>query len=100
MQLPPRGHTADLSEEPVAPSQLLLGSIFDVREALLHDQWQANEHFDIVLDQRVGGNSKSLIDQRFPKEALIYSEMQLSLFYKSMIYLPSFDEISNKSALP
>ena len=40
MQLAPRRHAVDLSEEAVAPRQLLLGGVFEVGKALLHDRWQ------------------------------------------------------------
>ena len=39
MELPLPGHTVGFSEKPIVPSQLLIGSIFEVGEALLHDQW-------------------------------------------------------------
>lgn len=40
MQLTPRGHAVDLSEEAVAPRQLLLGGVFKVGKALLRGRWR------------------------------------------------------------
>lgn len=41
MQLAPRRDAVDLSEETVASRELFLGGVFEVREALLHDRWRA-----------------------------------------------------------
>ena len=40
MQLAPQRYAVDLSEEPVAPRQLLLRSIFKLEKALLHGRWR------------------------------------------------------------
>ena len=40
MQLAPRGHAIDLGQEAVALRQLLLGGVFKVGKARLHDRWR------------------------------------------------------------
>ena len=40
VQFAPRRHAVDLGQEAVAPRQLLLGGVFEVGKALLHDRWQ------------------------------------------------------------
>lgn len=41
VQFAPRRDVVDPSEESVSPRELFLGVVFEVREALLHHQWQA-----------------------------------------------------------
>ena len=66
MQLRPRGHLIDLCKKAVAPRQLFLGSVFEVRKALLHDRLNGGGHTNIVSGLARGRNRSGRINQRFP----------------------------------
>lgn len=67
VQLAPRRGAVDLGEEPVTSRQLLLGGVFEVGEASLHDRQGSDELAGIVSGCGQRWNRCRRINQRFPR---------------------------------
>ena len=67
VQLALRRHAVDLGEEAVAPRQLLLGGVFEVGKASLHDRLFAGERANVVSGRAGRRQARRQINQRFPR---------------------------------